>query len=60
MSKSYIGDEFLDLLREVAGRIQYVKEIGISNEELLRRNQVLKEAVEALINEGKEFINDMI
>lgn len=60
MSKSYIGDEFLDLLREVAGRIQYVKEIGISNEELLRRNQVLKEAVEALINEGKEFINDLI
>ena len=59
MNKNYIGDDFLDLLREVSGRIKYVQEISISNEELLTRNQVLKEAVEALINEAKEFLHEL-
>ncbi len=45
MSEQCIGQQFLDTLQEVAGRMHYAKEMGIPNEELRVRHRVLKEAL---------------
>jgi len=59
MSKKYVGEEFLDTLHEVGGRIHYAKEMGIPNAELRVRQKTLREAISALLKLGKEFLKDL-